>query len=211
MQMNSLMSSKIYLFILTLIAWFALGLQFGLSLARLNGDILATLEIYLSFFTILTNILVAICSTFLLSWNQTRWGRFFNKASTTTAIATYILVVGLIYNVALRGLVYQKGWDRVADELLHVVTPVLFLIFWFFFANKLHLAYKNAFTWLAYPSAYVLFIIIRGYLIQKYPYPFIDVVKIGYPAALLNTAIILIVFYLLSVLFIFLGKKISKA
>lgn len=208
--MNSSTSSKIYLFILTLIAWFALGLQFGLSLARFNGNILATFELYLSFFTILTNILVAVCCIFMLSWNQTRWGIFFNKASTATAIATYILVVGLIYNVALRGLVSQKGWDRVADELLHVATPVLFLVFWFVFVNKRQLAYKNALNWLAYPLAYVVFIIIRGYLIQKYPYPFIDAVKIGYPNALLNTAIILIIFYLLSLLFIFISKQISK-
>jgi len=92
-----------------------------------------------------------------------------------------------------------------------VINPLLVLVYWIFFANKSNLEYKNAFTWLLYPLLYIIMIIVRGIMINKYPYPFINVVELGYPKALLNTLIILIVFYLVSVLFIFAGKRQSKA
>ena len=208
--MKSSTGRTVYILLATLIIWFALCLQFNISLKLSNGDYLQTLKIFLSFFTVTTNIIAAICFTFLLFLEKSKIGRFFAKGSTLTAIAVYILVVALIYNVALRGLLHPVGWVRIADELLHVVNPVIFLGFWVFYGDKSNLKYKDTVNWLIYPLLYVVFIVIRGSLINKYPYPFIDVVKLGYPKAITNTVIILIIFWLLSLLAVFLGKHIFK-
>ncbi|MGA9650197.1 Pr6Pr family membrane protein [Pedobacter sp.] len=209
--MKSSLSEKVYLTIAVIVLGFAIGLQFNLSLNTLNGDVWATLKIMLSFFTVLSNILCAIALTVILLFKNSNVGQFFEKSSTKAAITVYIVIVGIIYNLALRGLEVPSGWDSVANELLHVVNPLLVLVYWIFFANKSNLEYKNAFTWLLYPLLYIIMIIVRGIMINKYPYPFINVVELGYPKALLNTLIILIVFYLVSVLFIFAGKRQSKA
>lgn len=209
--MKSSLSEKVYLTIAVIVLGFAIGLQFNLSLNTLNGDVWATLKIMLSFFTVLSNILCAIALTVILLFKNSSVGQFFEKSSTKAAITVYIVIVGIIYNLALRGLEVPSGWHSVANELLHVVNPLLVLVYWIFFANKSNLEYKNAFTWLLYPLLYIIMIIVRGIMINKYPYPFINVVELGYPKALLNTLIILIVFYLVSVLFIFAGKRQSKA
>lgn len=209
--MRSSLSEKLYLIISVIVLWFAICLQFNLSLKALNNDILATFKIILSFFTVLSNILSAIAFTAILLFENSSIGRFFATPSTKAAVTVYIFIVGLIYNIALRGLEIPSGWHSVANELLHVVNPLLVLGYWVSFANKSNLEYKQAVIWLIYPLFYVAIIVVRGIMIDKYPYPFINVVELGYPKALLNTLIILIVFYLVSILFIFAGKKLAKA
>ncbi|QIL39353.1 hypothetical protein G7074_08735 [Pedobacter sp. HDW13] len=209
--MKSINSKNIYLTLITLIVWFSLALQFNLSLELYKGAVWPTLKILLSFFTVLTNLCVAICLVSLLLFKHTALGHFFSKPSTQTAIAVYIFLVALVYNIALRGLDQPTGWHSLSNELLHVINPLLFLIYWIAFVDKTKLEYKQTIGWLVYPLLYVIFIVIRGYLISQYPYPFINVAKIGYPKAILNTIIILVVFWILSLIFVFTGKKTAKA
>ncbi|WP_343522553.1 Pr6Pr family membrane protein [Pedobacter sp.] len=188
--------------------WFSLALQFSVSLQLLNNDYPTTIKAFISYFTVLTNIIVAVCFTRLSFVKQVESGNLFTQSSTLTAITVYIVVVGLIYNIMLRGLVLPAGLAaRLADELLHVVNPLIFLFFWVSFVKKSTLQYQQAISWLAYPFIYVVFIVVRGYLINKYPYPFIDVVQLGYPRAILNAGLIMLIFWLLSLFFIFIGKK----
>lgn len=209
--MKSVNSKNVYLTVITLIVWFSLSLQFSLSLRHYNGAVWPTLKILLSFFTVLTNLIVAICLAAQLLLKQTALGRFFSKPATQTAVAVYIFLVALVYNIALRGLDQPKGWHSLSNELLHVINPLLFLIYWVAFVDKAKLSYKKTTVWLIYPLLYVIFIVIRGYLIRQYPYPFINVVEIGYPKAILNTIIILVVFWILSLFFVFTGKKTTKS
>ena len=208
--MKSHSFARIYAVISAIIIWFALGLQFNLSLGLEDGDVISTIKIYLSYFTVLTNILCAVCLTAILLFQNTAVGRFFSKPSTITAITIYILVVGIIYNLSLRGLVELNGWHAAANELLHVVSPLLFLGLWLFFVDKAQLNYKQALGWLIYPLCYVIMTIIRGAIINEYPYPFINVVKLGYPKAILNTVIIMLIFWLLSLFSIFIGKRLES-
>jgi len=208
--MKSPPALKIYLATGTIIVWFALILQYAISLKAAHYDFLSTSKAYLSFFTVTTNIIVAICFSAMSFASRSKLGLFLAKPATITAITVYIVVVGIIYNVLLRGLLHPIGWARVADELLHVVNPLVFLGFWIFFVNKQTLQYKHAFAWLLYPMIYIIFIVIRGYFINQYPYPFINVVELGYPKAILNAFFCLIVFYILSIFLIWIGKKLAR-
>ncbi|WP_029276857.1 Pr6Pr family membrane protein [Pedobacter borealis] len=209
--MKSSINAKIYVAIAALIIWFSICLQFSVSLKLADYNYTNTIKEFFSYFTVTTNIIVAVCFTTLWLFRKSVLGNFFAKPTTLTAITVYIVVVGLIYNITLRGLASPVGWARLADELLHVVSPLIFLFFWIFFVKKSTLQYRQAITWLAYPLLYVVFTVVRGYLINKYPYPFIDVVQLGYPKAILNAIVILFIFWLLSLLFIFIGKKTVKA
>src|ERR1044071_1883578 len=83
-------------------AWFALIGQLYLILVNRTTTIPETLLRFFSFFTILSNIIVALSLSTLLVGPNGKWGRFFSKPSTLTAITVYITVVGAIYNGILR-------------------------------------------------------------------------------------------------------------
>ncbi len=136
----------------------------------LIGGIIA----YLSFFTILTNLLVAVALTASL-WPRSRMGSFFSRPSLTAALAAYIATVGIIYSLLLREMWNPEGLQKSADILLHDVVPLLFVAGWLFAFSKARLPWKIVLPWLVYPLAYLGFALIRGALTGRYPYPFIDV------------------------------------
>ena len=197
---------KIYLALIALLGWFALISQFTINI---QSNVANTSEIvirYFSYFTLLTNLLVAICCTILVTNPSSKWGQFFSSQKTLTAITVYILVVGLIYNIILRFIWNPQGLQKIVDELLHSVIPVLFLLLWIFFAKKKTIKLKDFFPWLIYPLLYLVFVLIRGAFSGFYPYPFIDVTKLGYQKVFINSLGVTFIFIVLCALFIVIGN-----
>jgi hypothetical protein len=200
---------KIRLAIIALLAWAGVILQFyintttwaGLGLSPIEGTIR-----FFSYFTILTNILVAFSLTSVLVASQTRSAIFFSSASTQTAIAIYIFVVGLIYNLILRKLWAPQGLQLIADNILHSAVPLIYLLYWTAFVPKENLIWKDAIRWLSYPALYFSWVIIFGAITSFYPYPFIDVNVLGYPKMFMRAAVLLVVFLSLGFLSIATGK-----
>ena len=88
------------IFIIALLAWFGLSLQFTLIVdaTKSNGKPLADEVVrFFSYFTILTNLLVAICLSNLLRRPRSRFGKYLARTDVQTALALYIGVVGLVY------------------------------------------------------------------------------------------------------------------
>lgn len=198
--------SSIYIFG-SLISITAVGLQLWVTLSNREVSVLHTIIRFFSYFTILTNSLVAIYFTFLWLFPITKLGQFLKKFSTTTAITVYILVVGIIYNILLRNIWPVSGWGKVADELLHSFIPIYFLVYWLFFAERKQLQWSDALPWLYYPLAYFIYTLIRGTITHTYPYPFINVDKLGYQQTLINCLGIGIVFYGFFLLMIAISRK----
>src|SRR5260221_12793420 len=119
-----------------IIAWFAVVVQFYLLIVNRVESVPETVIRFFSFYTILTNILIALCFMVLLLKPKSGWGRFFSKPTTLTAIVVYITVVGITYNIILRFTWNPQGLQQVVDELLHVVVPLFFILYWFMFAPK---------------------------------------------------------------------------
>lgn len=69
-----------------IIAWSALSLQFYLILEKSTTSSWSTIIRFFSYFTILTNILVALCFSFLLSKTGSRSRRFFSNPNVITAV-----------------------------------------------------------------------------------------------------------------------------
>lgn len=191
----------------SVIAIVAIALQLSVILSTRQVSVLHTIIRFFSYFTILTNSLVAVYFTCLWLFPDTKIGQFFKRFSTTTALTVYILVVGIIYNLLLRNIWVVTGWGKVADELLHSFIPFYFLIYWIFFADRNKLAWKDALSWLLYPMGYFIYTLIRGTITHTYPYPFIDVNKLGYQQTLINCLGIGLVFYGLFLFFIAINRK----
>ena len=153
---------------------------------------------------------MAICFTYLYFNKKSEFKTWFSNPKTLTAINVYILVVGLVYNLVLRPLREAKGLEILADELLHAVVPLLFMIFWIFFVEKSRLNWKDAYAWLIYPFVYLVYSLIRGSIIKQYPYFFIDANILKPMEILINCLMLFIAFLILSWLFIGIGKLISK-
>jgi hypothetical protein len=183
-----------------LLGWSAVVLQFYLILTNRKAPVAETIIRFFSFFTILTNILAATSFTLLATARQRE--QFLTRPPQLSAITVYIFVVGLVYNVVLRFIWNPAGLQRLVDELLHVVIPLLFLIYWLLFVDKKALKWTDAFVWLLYPLVYLGFVLTRGATSGFYPYPFIDVVQLGSGTVFRNCVLLFIVFLVLSLLLI---------
>lgn len=210
MSLKKPISIKIFLAILSCFAWFALIPQFFITIGSNQAPWFENFIRYFSYFTLLTNAMVAISSTVLLVAPNSSWGRFFARTTTATAIAVYITIVALIYNVILRPLYQFEGLQKILNEVQHVIVPVLFVLYWCVFVNKSSLQWKDFLPWLWYPLIYVLFVLIRGSFSGFYPYPFINLNDLGFRQTLINAVGMSVLFTLMSLAFIGVGKLWSR-
>jgi hypothetical protein len=204
------LQSKFFLITGFVIGWFAIIGQFYIFIERAATSLLESVIQLLSFFTILTNLLVALCFSFLWLKPQSGLGKFFTKPQTRSALTIYIVVVGAIYNIILRFLWNPQGLQKVVDEMLHSIIPILFLVYWFVAVPKNNLQWKNIWAWLIYPLAYFAYTLVRGELVGWYPYPFMDVNKLGYSDVLINSFFITSFFVVLSFILVAIAKWMSK-
>lgn len=194
-----------------LIGWIAVIGQFILLIQNRQADIPETIIRFFSFFTILTNILVALYFTSRISISKnTSLSRLTNSGN-LTALTAFILVVGLVYQFILRGTWQPTGLQRIVDELLHSIIPLFVLLYWMKFANKTDLIFKNIKIWLWYPIGYFLYIIIRGHFSDFYPYPFVNVTEIGYSQVFINAVLVSLFFLFIMGTLIFIGNKTRKS
>jgi hypothetical protein len=200
---------RTYIFLMALVGWFALVLQFPLSIAtsRANGmSMTGAIVTYFSFFTILTNVLVVVGLTFVLGMPHSRANRFFSCPQVIAGITVSIAMVGLGYSLLLRHLWAPEGLQKIADIVLHDLVPVLYVAYWLIFVPKRALQWKSVLVWLTYPLAYLGFVLLRGALISRYPYHFIDVDALGYPRVFFNAAMLLSAFIAVGLVVVTIGR-----
>ncbi|NWE20942.1 Pr6Pr family membrane protein [Pseudomonas sp. P7548] len=156
-----------------------------------GASLLGGLINFFSFFTVLTNTLVVVVLSYALVDRDSAAKRFFLAPRTSSGIAVSIVVVSLAYNLLLRHLWQPEGFQFIADELLHDVMPVLFLLYWWRCVPKGTLLLRHIGAWVLYPLVYFAYVLLRGHLLGQYQYPFIDVDTLGYPQVFVNAGQIL--------------------
>jgi hypothetical protein len=168
---------RIFALIGALLAWFAVISQFVTTYMSVEaGPLVASIGLF-NYFTILTNIIVAI-SFSLLAMDSNN--SMLTTPQSQTAITVYILVVGIIYSALLRSTWDPQGFQRVVDELLHTVVPLAYSLFWFVFSPKGEVKYIQIPKWLVFPAVYLLYSLVRGAITDVFPYPFMDVNSLGW-------------------------------
>jgi hypothetical protein len=188
-----------------ILGWAGLSIQMYLifhSRWTLGASLLGGLVSFFSYFTVLSNTLVATVLTCELTSRESAARRWFVQPWVSSGIAVSIVVVGLAYSLLLRHLWHPEGWQWVADELMHDVMPVLFLVYWLCCVPKGFLRLRHLALWMIYPLVYFGYALLRGHVLAVYPYPFIDVEKLGYPQVFINAGGLLAGFVLISVVLI---------
>ncbi|KTC56511.1 hypothetical protein AO262_29555 [Pseudomonas fluorescens ABAC62] len=184
-----------------LAGWLGLAIQQYLifySRWSTGASLLGGLINFFSFFTVLTNTLAVVVLSYALVKRDSAAKRFLLAPVVSSGIAVSIVVVGLAYSILLRHLWQPEGFQWIADELLHDVMPVLFLIYWWRCVPKGSLRFKHLGAWVIYPLVYFGYALLRGDLLGQYQYPFIDVSTLGYPQVFVNAAGILAGFVLIA-------------
>lgn len=185
-------ASRLCMTVIALTGWLALLLQFYLLIIAnppAGASLIERVIRYFSFFTILTNTLIAIGLSCSLWTPDSRWGRFFSRDTVKASFAVYIGMVGVVYLLLLRQLWNPQGTQKLADTLLHEAIPVMYVAYWLIFAPRSSLRWKNATLWLIYPLTYLFYTLARGAVSGWYPYPFIDVNTLGYSRVFLNVVL----------------------
>jgi hypothetical protein len=174
--------------VVAIICWAGLAIQFSASYAN-QHDIAATLWVLARFFTILTNLGLAVAMT---------WVAVGRRVSPLVlgGLTLTILLVGVIYATLLQNLYHLRGPAAVADVLLHKASPVAMALWWLFFAPRAKLRSSAPLWWSIYPLAYLAYAVARGQLDGRYPYPFIDVGKLGWLQTAINAGGIALAFLL---------------
>jgi hypothetical protein len=128
---------------------------------------------------VLTNLLLALIITGVAVGGRV-------SAFILGGITLAILLVGVVYTTLLAGLHELRGPVLLADVLLHKVSPVLMALWWLLFAPRAKLRWSAPFWWTVYPIAYFAYAVARGQIDHRYPYPFMDVGKLGWLQTFLN-------------------------
>ena len=159
-------------------------LQFILILApRLNTPTgwLIALGRFLGYFSIQMNILVVIAFACIATGSRGPVARLLARPAAAAGITVWMLLVALGYELLLRALIKPQGLNWVADLLLHIIMPVLYVAHWWVWCPKKGLEWKHAAYWCLVPLAFLGVIIVRALAGGGYTYPFLNVSKLGFP------------------------------
>jgi hypothetical protein len=195
--------------LLAVITWAGLAVQFHATFG-LVGSLASTLAVLLWYFTIITNLLVAVVFTGIAIGRDR-----FTRLSLLAATTLYILLVGVTYGLLLHGIEELSGGSAIANVLLHMVTPILVPIFWLIFTPKGKLTQRDPLLWAIYPLTYLFYALLRGEFTGRYPYPFINVNELGWARTILHAFLIAAAFLVTSWLFVWfdslLGRRLRQS
>ncbi|MWN05791.1 Pr6Pr family membrane protein [Gilliamella sp. Pas-s95] len=147
---------------------------------------------YYSFFTVLSNLMLAL-SCFWLAVNP-NCHRYSFKVIRLNGLVGVIITI-IIYNLVLRSIHNPPNTLlKIANESLHVVIPILGVLSWFIWGPFRRINVKVIVGSILSMIGYGVYIFIRGYYTNQYPYPFINVVQVGYFKALFAVSKIFLFF-----------------
>lgn len=127
---------------------------------------------FFSFFTVLSNIAaVSVLAYFGLKKNPSKAAESFRAAATL-----YMVMTGVIFAILLSGITEVRltatPWDNI---VLHYIMPIVVAVDWLLRPSKaVVFSVKNMLVWLSVPVLYVAYSLVRGLVVDWYPYPFLN-------------------------------------
>lgn len=161
-----------------------------------------TLGLYqLRYFTTLSNLLAAGCAL----WTLARGRRGYLNVKGLALLC--ILVTAIVYHALLVRTfggfaLFSLGWW--GNQLVHTVVPALTILDYLLFDPKGKLSRRCPLIWMAAPCGYFGFVLAMAHLgvlfpnsSTAYPYPFLDVWRLGWGPVVRNVLLLAAGFFLL--------------
>ncbi len=206
------------------ISWFAIGLGFVLNVFNvypeavvepfaygnnpdgIDGLIGRTIDFF-SYFTYLSNIIVAIVLT-MLARNMNRHGAVFATLRMDSLVM--ISVTGLIYYLLLAADANPQGLQIVSNALLHYIIPILTVVVWLLIGPRGLFRLWTVFAALIIPILWAVYAMVRGAIIDAYPYGFLNAQELGLGTALTNIGGVAILGIIIGVIYWVIDRLLSS-
>ena len=166
--------------LIALLCWAGIAIQLWTTYSQTH-DVLTTLWNLARFFTIIGNLAVAAAMSAVALGKRV-------SPLVLGGLTLAILLVGIVYATLLRGLHSHSGLSLVANYLLHDVSPIAMPVYWLLFVPRGRLRWSAPGWWVLFPLTYLIYALARGRIDGRYPYPFVDVAKLGWQQVALNSA-----------------------
>jgi hypothetical protein len=161
---------------------------------------------FFSFFTIQSNILAVAALFLLVAVPRNSRTALFDGAR--QAAVLYIAITGVVFALLLSGL--QEDVQTSAswvDLVVHKLMPVVLVADWLIDPPRHRLPAWTVLAWLAYPASWLAYTLIRGEIVDWYPYPFVDVSSHGYGGVLARAAGLTVAFALGAGALLWIGNR----
>ncbi|HEY2041354.1 MAG TPA: Pr6Pr family membrane protein [Jatrophihabitans sp.] len=162
---------------------------------------------FFSYFTIQSNILCAITAATLIVDPQ-RDGRIWRVIRLDAIVG--ITITGIIYATLLAPIVNLHGVAALTNTAFHYVVPIITLLGWLVFGPHDLIDTETLLPSMIWPLLYMVYTVIHGEISNWYPYPFVDVSKLGYQITLRNALGIMVLLLGVSVLFMLLDRRFAR-
>jgi FAR-17a/AIG1-like protein len=87
---------------------------------------------------------------------------------------------GVVYALLLRETATRNAFNVAwSNDVLHIVLPIAVVLDFVLLPPSRRLALAGALAWLAFPVAWLAYTMIRGSVVDWYPYPFLDPTRHG--------------------------------
>jgi hypothetical protein len=161
---------------------------------------------FFSFFTIQSNIL-GVAALFALVLVP-RAGRSALFDGARSAAVLYMAITGVVFALLLAGqqeeLQTTVSW---VDFVVHKLMPVVLVADWLIDPPRHRLPWWTVLAWLSYPFAWFAYTLVRGDIVDWYPYPFVDVSELGYGGVLGRAAVLTVAFAVAAAALLWLGNR----
>jgi hypothetical protein len=181
----------------------AMTYQFAVGLSNESRFAAAN---FFSFFTIQSNILgvVALCALVLVP--RARRPPLFDGARSGAVL--YLAITGVVFALLLSGLQEElQTSENWVNFVVHKLMPVVLFADWLVDPPRHRLPWWTLLAWLTYPLAWLGYTLVRGEAEGWYPYPFVDVTKLGYGEVLVRSLGLAIGFALAGAALLWLGNR----
>jgi HAMP domain-containing protein len=144
---------------------------------------------FFSYFTIQSNLIAAAVLLVMAANRGQPTSRMMDLVRGGAVV--YMTVTGVVFSVLLANTNVDTAIPWVND-VVHEVMPIVMVADWLVDPPRRMLSMGDALTWLAYPAAWLVYTLIKGPIVGKYPYPFLDPANGGYGTVALYSIAILV-------------------
>jgi hypothetical protein len=144
---------------------------------------------YFSYFTIQSNLI----ATAVLLIGAARWQA--PRSATLDLVrggaVVYMSITGIVFTLLLSGTDVDTAIPWV-NTVVHELMPIVMVIDWLVDPPAHRISFQRSLLWLSYPVVWIVYILIRGAAVGKYPYPFLDPANGGYGSVAVYSVAILV-------------------
>lgn len=180
-----------------IIGLLGLGIDFWIIMGSPGADVdgnprdrslIGQFVYFWTFFTHLTNL--GLVLFYLAELTGLQWLSALRLPRWRASMAGMIALVMVFFHFMLAPYYTFTGGLLVANYLLHYIAPIVFLLWWLTMPHG-SLLYRDI-PWMVVPGlAYVVVVLIRGAIVNDYPYAILDAAKAGYGGVAIAVLVIL--------------------